>query len=144
MSFSIHAKTKTNGSGHLYQGRYKSFLVDTDQYLLCVIKYVEYNPVRAQLTKQPQDWRWGSAWRRVYGSTTQKQLVDDPPTPFPHDYLSWIAESEKSDDVSRIRISVNKGMPYGRETWVEQMVTAHNLISTVRAPGRPKKLEHTL
>ena len=37
----VHALTKTNGSGHLYQGRYKSFLVDTGSYLLTLIKYIE-------------------------------------------------------------------------------------------------------
>ncbi len=46
----VHAKTLTNGSGHLYQGRYKSFLVGDDRYLLTLIKYVERNPVRAKLT----------------------------------------------------------------------------------------------
>ena len=35
----VHARTNTNGSGHLYQGRYKSFLVDSENYLLSVIKY---------------------------------------------------------------------------------------------------------
>ena len=52
-----HAQTHTIGGGHLYQGRYKSFLVDDDTYLLTVIKYIERNPVRAKLSKTAESWR---------------------------------------------------------------------------------------
>jgi putative transposase len=41
-----HSQKKTVGGGHVYQGRYKSFLVDTDRYCLTVLKYIERNPVR--------------------------------------------------------------------------------------------------
>ncbi|MEK7118518.1 MAG: transposase [Patescibacteria group bacterium] len=40
----VHTRTKTVGSGHLYQERYKSFIVDTDNDLLALITYVERNP----------------------------------------------------------------------------------------------------
>ena len=56
----VHARTNTNGSGHLYQGRYKSFLVDSENYLLAVIKYVERNAVRAKLVRRCEDWQWGA------------------------------------------------------------------------------------
>src|SRR4051812_22599060 len=56
---------ETNGMGHLYQGRFKSFPVSTDDYdLLTVIRYVEANPLRARLVERAEDWRWSSlhAW----------------------------------------------------------------------------------
>jgi len=71
----VHALTKTNGSGHLYQGRYKSFLVATDNYLLSVIKYVERNAVRAKLARQCENWQWGSAYRRIQGTKEEKKLA---------------------------------------------------------------------
>ena len=46
-----HAKTKTTGYGHLYQGRYKSFLVENDKHLWTLLAYVERNPLRAKLVK---------------------------------------------------------------------------------------------
>jgi putative transposase len=46
--------------GHLFQGRFKAILVDRDAYFLEVCRYVELNPVRAQLVRRPQDWRWSS------------------------------------------------------------------------------------
>jgi putative transposase len=44
-----HAYYKTIGGGHVYQGRYKSFLVDRDAYFLQACRYVERNPLRAGL-----------------------------------------------------------------------------------------------
>lgn len=136
----VHAKTKTNGSGHLYQGRYKSFLVDKETYFLTLIKYVERNPVRARLVCRSENWQWGSAWRRICGSDAKKQLIDLPPTPLPHDYPHWINAPDKEDDLSSIRNAIKKGVPYGRERWVDHMVKKYCLESTMRAPGRPKKM----
>ncbi|MBI5420776.1 MAG: transposase [Parcubacteria group bacterium] len=135
----VHAKTRTNGSGHLYQGRYKSFLVDTDTYLLTLIKYVERNPVRAKLVGQCEDWRWGSAWRRVHGEKKEERLIDSLPTLLPYDYKNWINTPDKIGDLSLIRTSLQKGAPFGKEKWVHQMITKFHLESTLRNPGRPKK-----
>jgi len=49
-----------NKVGHLFQGRFKAILVDRDAYLLEVCRYVELNPVRAQIVKKPQTWPWSS------------------------------------------------------------------------------------
>ena len=50
--------------GHVFQGRFKDQIVDQESYLLALSRYVVLNPVRAQLVKQPGDWRWSS-----YGAT---------------------------------------------------------------------------
>jgi len=46
--------------GHVFQGRYKSFVVANDRYLLTLMRYVELNPVRAQLVADPAAWPWSS------------------------------------------------------------------------------------
>ena len=135
----VHAKTKTNGAGHLYQGRYKSFIVDTDSYFLSLLKYVERNPVRAKLAEKCEDWKWGSAYRRINGSTDEKKLIDPPVTELPHGYRNWVNTPDKEDELALIRTSVNKGVPFGKGVWVEQMVTKFHLESTRKNPGRPKK-----
>ena len=135
----VHVKTGTIGSGHLYQGRYKSFLVDNDSYLLTLIKYVERNPVRARLVRQCEDWQWGSAWRRICGSKAQMKLLDTSPTQFPHGYKQWINTPDKEDEITTIRHSLNKGVPFGGERWVGRMITKYHLESTLRSAGRPKK-----
>ena len=134
----VHALTNSNGTGHLYQGRYKSFLVDTDNYVLSVIKYVESNPLRAKLVRQCEDWQWGSAWRRINGTKQEKKLLDTPPIPLPDDYVNWVNTPDPSV-LETIRTSVAKGVPYGRERWVDMMALKYHLESTMRPPGRPKK-----
>ena len=52
--------------GHLWQGRFSSFILD-DRYLLACTKYVELNPVRAGLVKKPEDWPWSSAGSHMNG-----------------------------------------------------------------------------
>ena len=47
-------------TGHLFQGRFKAILVDTDAYLLTLCQYVELNPVRARMVEFAQDWPWSS------------------------------------------------------------------------------------
>ncbi len=135
----VHALTKTNGSGHLYQGRYKSFLVESNEYLLTLIKYVECNPVRAKLVSSCEDWQWGSAHTRLLGTLKEKKLLDTLPTDLPAHYRRWINTSEDKKVLESIRSSVIKGIPYGGETWIDKMVTTHNLQSTLHSPGRPRK-----
>ncbi|MDO8552868.1 MAG: transposase [bacterium] len=133
----VHSYTKTIGTGPLYQGRYKSFLIQKDEHLLTVLKYIERNPVRARLAKRPENWRWGSAWIREYGNTKQKKILADSPVPLPRNYNAWINEPDKESDLANIRCSANRGAPYGGDTWVGNMISKHDLLSTVRKPGRP-------
>jgi len=135
----VHARTNTNGSGHLYQGRYKSFLIDRQNYLLAVIKYVERNAVRAKLVRICEDWQWGSAWRRIHGAGQQKKLLDQISFRLPDNYKKWINTSEEQDSLNLIRTSVNKSVPYGKSQWVDNMVLKYHLESTLKSPGRPKK-----
>src|SRR5579871_6302201 len=50
-----------HGSGHVYQGRFRSFPIQEDAHLLTVLRYVERNPVRAGLAERAEDWPWSSA-----------------------------------------------------------------------------------
>lgn len=137
----VHAETDTTGTGPLYQGRYKSFMIEDDAHLLTVIKYIERNPVRAKLVQKCEEWRWGSAWLRANGDMTRlARLIDESPVDLPKNYLKWINTPDKEDDLEQLRTSVRRGSPFGGESWMENMIQAHNLISTVRREGRPGKL----
>jgi putative transposase len=134
----VHTNTKTTGTGPLYQGRYKSFIIESDAHLLTVIKYVERNPVRAGMVKSVEDWKWGSAWIRRYATPKQKQLLSEGPTPLPKDYRIWVNAEDKEETIKRLRVSVNKGAPFGSHDWVDTMVDAHGLRATLRGTGRPQ------
>lgn len=134
-----HARKQTIGYGHIYQGRYKSFLVREDNYLLSAIKYIERNPVRAKLSANVEGWRWGSGYRRLKGVEKERSLLADIPLDLPSNYADWVNQSDKDEELVVIRESVNKGKPFGTAEWVERMVERFNLGLTTRAPGRPKK-----
>ena len=67
-----HAQRQSVGSGHLYQGRFKSFPVQSDDHFLTVCRYVERNALRAKLAPRAGDWRWGSLAR---GNTSDADAV---------------------------------------------------------------------
>ena len=131
--------TKSVGHGPLYQGAYKSFIVQEDKHLVDLIRYVEQNPLRASLVRRAEDWQWGSLWWRLKSTTQQKKLLEQLPTTLPSNYLISVNEVCNNNTLDRIRSSVARSAPYGAEEWVAHMVEEHHLEGTVRPPGRPKK-----
>ncbi len=74
-----HAHYHTAGRGAVYQGRFKSFPVESDEHFLTVARYVERNAVRAKLVERAQDWRWSSLWRgRQRDKSLAKILTEWP------------------------------------------------------------------
>lgn len=134
-----HAAHHTVGSGHLYQGRYKSFPVETDEYFLQLSRYVEKNPLRAKLVEKAEDWQWGSLWIREQGSVEQKQVLSAWPIPPPTNYLSLVNVVQPKVEIDNIRLSISKSRPFGNEKWIHKMVDGLGLESSLREPGRPKK-----
>jgi putative transposase len=128
-----HQHRHTVGDGHVYQGRFKSFPVETSEYLVTVCRYVERNPVRAGLVERAEQWRWSSAGTR--GSVP----LHEWPMERSAEWLSWVNEGETNEQLNAVRRSVLKGQPYGSQLWVERMMTQWNLGATLRERGRPKK-----
>ena len=108
-----HSRMQMIGNGHLYQGRYKSFLIEEDVHFLTVLKYIERNPVRAGLVGGAQDWRWSSAYRRIRGTEKERSLLAELPVDLPRDYRAWINTPEPSEALDDVRHSVNRGVSYG-------------------------------
>ena len=131
--------TKTVGEGHLYQGTYKSFPIETDHHLTTVIRYVEQNPLRAKLVERAEDWQWSSLYRRQRNNKEDKKLVAILPTELAANYLESVNTVFKDKDLQCVRHSITKGTPYGDADWVRDMVEKYDLTSTMRGPGRPKR-----
>ena len=134
-----HAKTKTRGHGHLYQGRYKSFPVEKDDYFLQLVRYVERNPKRAALVQKAEDWPWSSLYKRLHETTTQKKLLSPWPVETPNDYLLWINQSQPKEEIENIRYALKRNKPYGSENWTTKIIRQFGLEATIRNPWRPKK-----
>ncbi len=134
-----HTAHASVGTGHIYQGRYKSFPVQTDQYYLTLCRYVERNALRAGLVKRAQDWRWGSLWRRVCGSAEQQMLLTAGPTPLPANWVSLVNHPQPDEQLRVIRQCVVRGRPFGQVPWVERTARRLHIESTLRPRGRPRK-----
>src|SRR4030042_2512027 len=72
--FTMYFNWRHGTVGHLFQGRYKAILCDRGTYLLSLVKYLHYNPVRAGMVRQPEEYRWRS--HRVYLGLNRDGLVD--------------------------------------------------------------------
>ena len=127
------------GYGHLYQGRYKSFPVESDEHFYQVVRYVERNALRAGLVRQAENWRWSSLWRRLHGTPEEQALLSDWPLPQPRAWKQYINQPQTEAELAALRRSVQRGQPYGGQRWVNLTAKRLGLESTLRKRGRPFK-----
>jgi putative transposase len=134
-----HAHYHTGGTGHLYQGRFKSFPVQDDEHLLAVMRYVERNPLRAGLVDRAEAWRWSSAWARRQTPDKRPWLAIPQAPALPRPWRAWVNEPQTEAEVAAIRKCVVRGRPFGEDGWTESSVARLGLERTQRPRGRPRK-----
>ena len=133
-----HAHHGTGGTGHLYQGRFKSFPVQEDEHLYTVLRYVERNPVRAGFVADAEAWRWGSAWRRRHGKSADREMLADWPIPRPRGWSELVNRAETDEELAAVRSSVNRSTPFGSEHWTTNTAARLGLEFSLRPRGRPR------
>ena len=84
-------------TGSLWEGRYKSSLVDNGRYLLCCYRYIELNPVRAGIVKSPEDYVYSSYHANALG---KDDAMITPHSEFIH-FVSNVSEPQKTDSDTR-------------------------------------------
>ena len=136
-----HAHYNSIGCGHIYQGRFKSFPIEKDNHFLQVCRYVERNPLRAGLVQKAEDWRWSSLWVQERGTDKQKSLLSPWPVEKPNAYLEWVNTLQKDEEekLEKIRHSIKRGSPFGKDSWIKMTAEKLGLISTLKPRGRTKK-----
>lgn len=138
-------------TGTLWEGRFKSCLIDTERYLLECYRYIELNPVRAGMVTDPSKYKWSSYCVNALGKVSK--LCSPHPL-----YLSLGNHLQERlqayrelfryqlDDsmIEDIREVTQKGLVLGRDDFVDQIekLTARKL--EVRGAGRPKKNKNVL
>jgi putative transposase len=127
-----------HSSGHIWQGRFKAFPIQEDDHLLTVLRYVERNPVRANLVQQAEQWRWSSAgyWQDDAGRPSYLAVG---PVPRPRPWLRWVNQALTLGELEALHRCVNRGTPFGSAAWVEPTAERLQLQSTLRPRGRPRK-----
>ena len=134
-----HAHHHTGGTGHLYQGRFKAFPVQSDDHLYRVLRYVERNALRAGLVRRAEEWRWGSLWRRLSGSAEQCRWLAEGPLALPTDWRELVNRPQSDGELTDLRRSVQRGTPLGEAPWQIQIARRLGLESSLRPRGRPRK-----
>ena len=132
--------------GTLWCGRFRSSLIDTDEYLLACLRYVELNPVRAGLVAHPADYRWSSYPERM-GLTAPDLLDQEPAAPLPGEseaerraaYARHLAANPAAAELELIRGAVARNRLTGGSRFVREIERRTGLRLENRGPGRPPK-----
>ncbi len=138
--------SKYGRTGTLWEGRYRSSLIDTDRYLLTCYRYIELNPVRAHIVKRPGDYRWSSYHGNAGGGTVELLT--------PHDtylslgktdaarvsaYRKLFADAMGDEELQAIRDHVNQGKALGSERFIHRVEATLNRRARLMTPGRPSR-----
>jgi len=134
-----HAAHHTIGSGHLFQGRFKSFLVEQDSYFIQLMKYVEGNALRAKLVKKAEEWQWSSLFLRNNVPERSNKILSPWPVDIPYNYQKLVNQPLPKPQLESIRHSVIRSKPFGEIPWVEKVINKYDLQHTIRPEGRPRK-----
>ena len=121
-----HVHHHSSGSGPVYQGRFKSFPVQTDEHFLMVARHVERNALRAGLVERAEQWPWSSLWRFVQEDGKSSEILSQWPM-------------ERPSELEDLRSSAQRGRPFGSEDWTVKIAKQLGLGSTMNPRGRPKR-----
>jgi len=137
-SYTQYLNDLRDRTGHLWHGRYRSYVMDED-YLLAAMRYVECNPVRAGLAGQPWDYPWSSARAHcglgddadVLDLRTWGQYVS------PADWKAVLRRAQPKKELEAVRTSHHTGRPLGGEGFVSKVETMLGRRILPRPVGRP-------
>ncbi len=136
-----HAHYHAAGSGHLYQGRFKSFPVQSDEHFFVVCRYVERNALAAGLTQSAETWRWGSLFNWTCGNG--KLALAKWPMPRLPGWINRVNSPLREKEETQLQKAISRNQPFGDVGWVESTARRMNLESTLRKRGRPRKFPQT-
>jgi putative transposase len=135
-----HVNEKLERTGHLWQGRFYSAVLD-ESHAICAVRYVERNPVRARMVARAGDYPWSSARARVHGGDDP---LLDPGCPLLSMFGQWseyLAAPDEPDGTRQLQSATARGLPAGAPEFDERVGELLGRQISRRPPGRPRKLE---
>ena len=126
------------GTGHVYQGPYKYFPIETDDHLWTVARYIVRNPVRAGLVERARDWPWSSLAAR-YWQSEFRPLLSDGPLSYPAGWEQWVDEPQTEEELAALRRCVQRGRPFGSAAWQRATAEELGITGSLREAGRPRR-----
>jgi len=135
-----------NRTGTLWEGRYKATLIDSDQYLLTCMRYIELNPVRADMVDHPGDYPWSSYRANAAGDENQlltQHLIynrldrncDARLSAYRQLFRGRLAKA----DVDAIREATNKAWVLGNDRFRLKIEALSGRRTSQKPRGRPRK-----
>ena len=137
---------KYERSGTLWQGRYKTAVIDSERYFLTCSRYIELNPVRAGMVHNPAEYAW-SSYQHHIGLRTDPLITDHPlywalgNTPFEREaaYKALAEQALTPGELDAMRKSAIKGWAIGSEKFQTQLEKVAERRVTPGKRGRPYK-----
>ena len=137
---------KHGRTGTLWEGRFKSCLVDSECYLLAVQRYIELNPVRAAMVTSPEHYRWSSVHASLATShdpliTAHTVYLATGPDPLQRAafHRELLRQAISDDDLHAIRLHLRQERALGNPRFQAMVQRTLNQPAAVRARGRPWK-----
>jgi len=140
MRHSQYLNKRMGKSGHLWQGRFYSCVLD-ENYLIASLRYVENNPVRAGILKEAWKWKWSSAAYSagIADGLIELRGIEDFTGMFFDNWRQFLLSEESEEDIKIIRKYTVLGRPLGTDDFIAKMSRRANKVLTVMQKGRPRK-----
>ena len=133
-----HGAHGTAGIGHVYQGRFKSFPIQSNEHYLTVLRYIESNPLRGGLVENSCDWQYSSLAIRN-GFEKEGPAINRGPVTLPNDWNRLVNVLPHESVDAALQNCIKRGRPFGNEKWICMVSRRLGLEMTLRSRGRPKK-----
>ncbi len=123
--------------GHLWQERFHSFAMD-EAHLMSAARYVERNPVRAGLVRQPEGWRWSSARAHLEGNDDGVVEVA-PLLDLVSDWADYLGSDDEEAELTSLRGHITSGRPLGTDPFLDRLEASTGRRLRPGKPGRKPK-----
>jgi putative transposase len=124
--------------GYLWQGRFASFVMD-EPYLLAAARYVELNPVRANLVADAAEWPWSSARAHLAGRDDRLATVS-PMLAMVNDWRGFLDSAVREEELRDLRNHGRTGRPLGSPAFLDHLEAIVGRVLRPQKGGRPAKL----
>jgi putative transposase len=138
MQYAQYFNRKRSATGHLWQGRFFSCVLD-ERHLYAAVRYVEMNPVRAGIIQAPQDYPWCSAKSHMMGGDDQILSGRCFLTETVKDWGQYLGQDQDREATADVIKDTKVGRPCGKEDFVIQIEGLLNRRFTTLPRGRPRR-----
>ena len=136
--YSLYYHKKNRIHGHLWQERFYSCLLE-GSHIPAAIKYVECNPVRANLVKYPWDYHWSSTNFHLGKKYNIINLSNIRPYVSAGNWKEFLNQHQSNQEINSIRQATNKGYVFGSNEYIKFLEEKYVCTLTPQIIGRPKK-----